>query len=170
MGNESKQEVEEHLIRALQSPVDKLSSKDDWLISSQFLSNYYLSPKAYNSLSVIGMSINIEHSEGVSWRRISKKVPNLHVVSCCRLPMLPPVIHSFRFSYSEEMLSNKLSQVTSHLSLFPLKFDPLQVIVAVFCTNSVGCQILEPILPKALLVLKICQKKSIGLSQILQTI
>jgi hypothetical protein len=78
---ELKQEVEEHLIRALQSPVDKLSSKDDWIISSQFLTNYYLTPKAYNSLSVIGMSINIEHSDGVSWKRISKAVPNLHVVS-----------------------------------------------------------------------------------------
>ena len=95
MGNDIKQEVEEHLIRALQAPVDKLSSKDDWLISSQFLSNYYLSPKAYNSLSVIGMSINIEHSEGVSWRRISKRVPNLHVVSCCRLSLSTPSFHPF---------------------------------------------------------------------------
>lgn len=161
MGNESKQEVEEHLIRALQSPVDKLSSKDDWLISSQFLSNYYLSPKAYNSLSVIGMSINIEHSEGVSWRRISKKVPNLHVVSCCRLPLCS-LLSSIPLGSPTPRKCYQTSDLRCppiSLSLFPLKFDPLQVIVAVFCTNSVGCQILEPILPKALLVLKICQKK-----------
>lgn len=95
----------------MQTPVDKLSSKNDWLISSQFLTNYYFTPKAYSTLSVIGMSINIEHSEGVSWKRISKKVPNLRVVSVTEY-----LFHNLdRFCYFEEMLSSKPYQVLREL-------------------------------------------------------
>lgn len=53
-------------------------------MSSQFLYNYYLTPKAYSSLSVVGLSLNIEHSNGVSWQKISKEVPNLRVVLLLR--------------------------------------------------------------------------------------
>ena len=64
VGKYPSSEIEEHFIHALQSPIDKLNLKDDWFISSQFLYNYYLTSKAYHSLSIVGFSLNIEHSKG----------------------------------------------------------------------------------------------------------
>ena len=61
------QDIENHLINALRHPVDKLIAKDNWFMpSSMFFSSYYMTPKAFTPLSIVGLSLNIEHSSGVS--------------------------------------------------------------------------------------------------------
>mmetsp|Transcript_23066 Transcript_23066/g.33773 ORF Transcript_23066/g.33773 Transcript_23066/m.33773 type:complete len:368 (+) Transcript_23066:61-1164(+) len=90
-------DVEAHLEKALQFPVDKLSAKDNVLFpSNQFVTNYYMTSKAFTRLSIVGISLNIEHCQGVRWNRVTEHVPQLHAVLLRRGNVIKQAVSGYR--------------------------------------------------------------------------
>lgn len=58
--------VEQHLIEALQRPMDKLKQRSSWvpLPSGRFVEDYFQRGKLFSSLLVVGFTVNPEHCLG----------------------------------------------------------------------------------------------------------
>jgi hypothetical protein len=71
----AKQEVEEHLHRALMYPMKKYAARHHLLPDGRFIEDYYLRPeKIFSGLKYIGFTLNPEH---VRTGKLSPNYPHL---------------------------------------------------------------------------------------------
>ena len=70
------QEIENHLMKALRQPADKLSASREWFPTGRYISDYVQSLKFLNTFRIIGFTLNLEHSYGAKPLSISMLITN----------------------------------------------------------------------------------------------
>ena len=90
--------MEEHFVRALQTPTGKLSSTRDYLPTGRFFEDYLLhkSLKVLKKMRVVGFTVNPEHCKDVQWQRVHQAVPGMRMVALIRSNVVKSALSGFR--------------------------------------------------------------------------
>lgn len=79
VGKYTPREVEDHLIRALRRPTDKLARRDSWLPSGRFNVDYIQPWKFLHKLDIIGFTLNPLHCSDADYARLAQEIPQMKV-------------------------------------------------------------------------------------------
>ena len=93
----SGENVESHLISALQQPTGKIASSGTYLPSGRFVEDYLLHRtfKPFRDLKVVGFTLNPEHASKVDWNKIAQEVPHFKIVLLLRSNIIKSAVSGF---------------------------------------------------------------------------
>jgi hypothetical protein len=104
-------DIEDHLIRALRTPVGKLSNWGRWwnpFPDARYIEDY-LAPthmwswKPWHRLRLVGFTVNPEHVSDVDWAHIASQVPGLRVVALVRANLVKTAISDYTGRVSKKL-------------------------------------------------------------------